>query len=282
MTDTQTLPAPESPPEAVPGATITPATRAERSTPYLIFILVLSVLSLVGLGLTTSDSLSPDEKHVLGIADDFICALFFLDFIVSMVKAPDRKAYFLRWGWLDLLSSIPMIDAFRMGRLARILRIIRILRGIRAARIIGQFLLGKRAESAFLAVSLISLLLVVVSSIAILQFEGHANSNITTAEDALWWSITTITTVGYGDRFPVTTEGRAIAAALMVCGVGLFGTLSGFIASWFLKPQQQQRDDDIAALTHEIRELRAALAATPLTGTSQTTTPAGPERAPPA
>ena len=57
-------------------------------------MLVLSVLSLIGLGLTTSDSLSPDEKHVLGIADDFICALFFLDFIVSMVKAPDRKAYF--------------------------------------------------------------------------------------------------------------------------------------------------------------------------------------------
>ena len=64
------------------------------------------------------------------------------------------------------------------------------------------------------------------------------NSNIKDAEDALWWSFVTITTVGYGDRFPVTTEGRLVGAVLMICGVGLFGTFTGFIASWFMEGEK--------------------------------------------
>jgi voltage-gated potassium channel len=74
--------------------------------------------------------------------------------------------------------------------------------------------------------------MITFSSIAILQFENAPDSNILTAEDALWWSYTTITTVGYGDRFPVTTEGRLIGVALMTVGVGIFGTYTALIAAW--------------------------------------------------
>jgi voltage-gated potassium channel len=107
---------------------------------------------------------------------------------------------------------------------------------------------------------MVSLLLIVVSSIAILQFETVPESNIKGAQDALWWAISTITTVGYGDRFPVTIEGRLVASFLMICGVGLFGTLSGFVASWFLKPTEELRDTELAVLIAEVRELRAAIA----------------------
>ncbi|HTU99381.1 MAG TPA: potassium channel family protein, partial [Luteitalea sp.] len=89
-------------------------------------------------------------------------------------------------------------------------------------------------------------------------------SNIKTAEDAIWWAATTITTVGYGDRFPVTTEGRMIAAMLMAAGVGVFGVLSGLLAAWFTEPAQAsaQRDEAIAelrALRDEIRMLQERL-----------------------
>jgi voltage-gated potassium channel len=82
--------------------------------------------------------------------------------------------------------------------------------------------------------------MVIFSSIAILQVEHAPNSNIKTAEDALWWSYVTITTVGYGDKYPVTTEGRIIAVFLMTIGVGLFGTFTAFLASWFIEETKKE------------------------------------------
>lgn len=84
------------------------------------------------------------------------------------------------------------------------------------------------------AAAIIAVLMIIFSSIAVLQVENDPNSNIKTAEDAIWWAYVTITTVGYGDKFPVTTEGRLIAALLMTVGVGLFGTFTAYLASWFV------------------------------------------------
>jgi voltage-gated potassium channel len=81
-------------------------------------------------------------------------------------------------------------------------------------------------------------LLIIFSSIAILQVEKDPASNIKSAEDAIWWAYVTITTVGYGDKYPVTTEGRVIAAVLMTAGVGLFGTFTAYVASWFVAEKQ--------------------------------------------
>jgi len=231
----------------------------DRKSPYVWFMLLVSILSLVGLAITTIGHLDPEQALILDMADNFVCVLFFTDFLVSLYSAPNRWSYFLRWGWLDLLSSVPAINAFRVTRAARVLRILRVIRGIRATKVLTQFIVQRRAESAFLAVSLLSLLLVVVSSIAILQFEGTPGSNISSAEDAIWWALETITTVGYGDRYPVTAGGRLIATFLMVFGVGVFGTLSGFVASWFLKPEQEKLDSELATLIAEIRELRKRL-----------------------
>jgi voltage-gated potassium channel len=232
---------------------------SDRKEPYVLFMLFLSMLSLIGLAMSTSGHLDKHQAEILGIADNFICILFFLDFLMSLYRAPNRLKYFFTWGWLDLLSSLPMIDALRLTRLARVVRILRLVRGIKATKVLAQFILNRRAESAFLAVSLVSILLLVVSSIAVLQFESLPESNIKTAQDAVWWSITTITTVGYGDKFPITAEGRLIASLLMVCGVGLFGTLSGFIASWFLEPGREKQDAELTELIGEIRMLRKQL-----------------------
>jgi voltage-gated potassium channel len=108
--------------------------------------------------------------------------------------------------------------------------------GSQASRILIHALTYRRRESAAWGAGLVALLVVFTASIAILHLERRADANIVTAEVALWWSITTITTVGYGDHYPVTTEGRMVAVALMAVGVGLFGTLSGMAASWFTEP----------------------------------------------
>jgi voltage-gated potassium channel len=82
---------------------------------------------------------------------------------------------------------------------------------------------------------ILAFLILIFSSIAILQVENTANGNIKTAEDAIWWAYTTITTVGYGDKYPVTSEGRLIAIFLMTFGVGMFGTMTAYISSLFIK-----------------------------------------------
>lgn len=229
---------------------------SKQNHPYVIFMLMLSIISLVGLAISASSSLTSEQGSILQVADLVICGLFFADFLWSVYRAPDRSRYLLHWGWLDLLSSVPMIDALRVTRVARIFRIVRLIRGIKATKILAQFILDRRAESAFLAALLLSILLVVASSIAILQFETGPASNIHSAEEAIWWAIATVTTVGYGDLFPVTTEGRIVASLLMIFGVILIGTLSGFAAAWFLKPSEAARESELAIVLAELRSLR--------------------------
>jgi voltage-gated potassium channel len=84
-------------------------------------------------------------------------------------------------------------------------------------------------------------------------------ANIVTAGDAMWWSVVTLTTVGYGDRFPVTAEGRIVATLMMTAGVGLFGAFSGFVASWFLRPAEHEQDDALREVRLELAAIRALL-----------------------
>ena len=160
---------------------------------------------------------------------------------------------------MDLVSSIPTVTPLRLGRIARVFRIFRVLRGVRATKLIASFILERRAESAFLAVFLVSLLMTVSAAIGIMHLETTPDANIKGSSDALWWAVVTITTVGYGDRYPVTPEGRMLGSLLMIVGVGLFGTLSGFVASWFLAPVHHRQQNDLDRLRSAIEGLRRAI-----------------------
>ncbi len=198
-----------------------------------ILVLVLSVYVLGSIIVDTFFNLPSEISKILGFLDNIICIFFILEFFIRFFKA-DNKLRFMKWGWIDLLCSIPNIDILRAGRTLRLIRILRILRAFRSTKNIVNHIFKSKAQGAFTTVILLALLLVVFSSISILQFENDPNSNIKTAEDALWWSYVTITTVGYGDKFPVTTGGRIIGVLLMTAGVGLFGTFTAYVSSWFL------------------------------------------------
>jgi voltage-gated potassium channel len=226
---------------------------------YQLFMLALCILALGLIGAQAAAALAPETRQILDVADLGLCALFFGDFLLSLWRAESRWRYLYTWGWIDLVSSIPAVSGLRWGRAARVVRILRALRGVRATRVLARAILTHRAQSVFLAVMLVSLLLLVFSSIMILQFENVPEANIKNGSDAIWWAFVTITTVGYGDRFPVTPEGRVVAALLMTAGVGLFGTFSGFVASWFIAPKAVAESTELAALRNEIALLRAAL-----------------------
>jgi voltage-gated potassium channel len=226
--------------------------------PYLLFILLVSIFAIVILAADMFVDPASDTARILRFCDTVLCGLFFLDFLLYFAHAKNKTKYMLTWGWLDLVSSIPAVGALRWGRAARLARVLRVLRGIRSARILMRFILERRAQRAGLAAAHMSIVVVAVSSIAILYFEGAAGSeaNIRSVDDALWWSFVTIMTVGYGDRYPVTMEGRCVAIGLMAVGVALIGTWAGIATSWFLAAADEKHHDNIHTLRLELQELR--------------------------
>lgn len=225
---------------------------------YQLFMLVLCVYSL-GILAFQATGPAPSTMAILDYADLAVCVLFLGDFLFSLYRAENRWRYFVTWGWIDLLSSIPAVDMARWGRAARILRIFRVLRGLRASHMMMTLLMKNRGQHTVMAALLAVIILITFCSMAVLHFEASPQANIQSAEDAVWWAITTITTVGYGDRYPTTTEGRMVAVLLMSAGVGLFGTFSGFLASWFSGEDEDETTKEIAALRVEIARLSQQL-----------------------
>ncbi len=176
------------------------------------------------------------QQHTIDLMNQFdriICALFASRFFWELYRAPIRRK-FLRWGWLDLVAATPEIEYLRGLRLARIVILVRLLRSTAsAAHELAAILKLDRAYTVMTATFAIGIASMLGAAFVLLGVEAHApGSNINTAGDALWWSLVTITSVGYGDYFPVTTVGRIVAGWLMVVGLGLVGSTTGLIASW--------------------------------------------------
>ena len=217
-----------------------------KLTPLNLLVLVLSLYVLIALAVSTFFQLPAEVERLLNLIDNVICLFFLVEFFIRFYQAKD-KVGFLKWGWIDLLASIPSFDYLRAGRTLRLIRLLRILRAFRSARHLIHYVFRDKTKGTFTTVAIIAVLVVIFSAIAVLQVETAPESNIKTAEDAIWWAYVTITTVGYGDKYPVTTEGRIIAVLLMTTGVGLFGVFSGLLASWFVEhneEKQQTREEE--------------------------------------
>jgi voltage-gated potassium channel len=203
------------------------------NTGYEIFIGLLSVLSLVNIVLL---SLLRDKglQTVVYAIDVLLSIVFLIDFLARLRRATSRLDYvFRQFGWADLLASLPFPQV-KILRVFRLIRVTRLLRRYGAGNI-ARSLIRHRAGSALLSLLFIAVLVLEFGSLTILHVEKSApEASITTASDALWYVIVTMSTVGYGDVFPVSTAGREIGSFIIVVGVGIFGPLSGYLAnpSW--------------------------------------------------
>jgi voltage-gated potassium channel len=246
-------------------------TSAQRpfSSAYELFILVLTIVSLVVMVFLILPVSEPTEQ-LLSVYDNVICVVFLFDFSMRLRRASPKRSYFIgERGWLDLLGSIPTfggafkyVALLRLARLSRLARISRLLRG-KGRQALAQDVLENRGQYAAVITLLAGMVVLIAASILVLQFDSRsADANITTGGDALWWSIVTITTVGYGDYYPVTTLARITAAFVMLAGVGIIGALASILASILVPPPKSEgAGEEPAAIGQELAELRAELAA---------------------
>jgi len=213
--------------------------RVPHSNAYNIFILVLTILSLAIMALLLLP-LPEQVLQVLWVYDNLICFVFLGDFILNMRRTKPSRDYFIgQRGWLDLMGSIPSLNILRitallrLARLSRLARISRLLRGENRKALIADVVQNRGQYATFITL-LSAMIVLVTSSVLVLEFESFAPpgaANIETGGEALWWAVVTITTVGYGDYFPVTTLGRLTGVAVMFAGVGIIGALASILAS---------------------------------------------------
>jgi voltage-gated potassium channel len=179
----------------------------------------------------------PDTSEIYRVLlyFDFVLCLFFIyDFFKQLYQSEHKWRYFYTSGWLDLLSSIPIVSETQLFRIFRIIRIVRIIRSIGSFKTIINFVREEVKSSLFGLLIFVQVTGIFLATLSVLYVEKDAG-NIKTAEDALWWSFITITTVGYGDHYPVTNLGRFLAVILTILGIVSFGALISFINNYFRK-----------------------------------------------
>jgi voltage-gated potassium channel len=233
-----------------------------RGNAYSIFILVLTIQSLAIMVLLLLPFGGPINDTLL-VWDNVICVVFLIDFAYNLATSHPRRDYFIdRLGWLDLIGSIPTLGAFRfmaLLRLARVARLGRLARqlGHQGRRELIRDIIRNRGQYALFLTVLLAFIVLTSASVLVLLFENVAtDANIRTGGDALWWAIVTITTVGYGDHYPVTALGRATAVVVMFSGIGIIGALASILASLLVTPAA---DSEAPTPEEEAAETRGAL-----------------------
>ena len=229
---------PQTAPAAPPSLpSMTRVERYERQSEIPMLLLALAFL-LAYAWPVLDPNLDPDLGANLVVLSWAVWAAFAADFAVRLWLAEDTWPYALRH-WYDVaLVVLPML---RPLRLLRLLALARVLNRSVAGSLVGQ------VSTYVVGVAVIA---VGLGAIAVLDAEQDAQgANITTFGDALWWAATTVTTVGYGDRFPVTTEGRLMAVALMVVGIAMVGAVTASVAAWMVSQVERDRssEDDFAS-----------------------------------
>ena len=205
--------------------------------------MALLAIVYVAVGFALDDPALQPMAPSLELAELVLTAVFVAEFSSRLLASRDRGAY-LRGHWIDLVALVPATRSFRVLRVLRLLRLVRAFAGV--YRALGH--VGSLAEHRGLQTIVLSWLGVMVICCAAIYFaERDINPAIRSPFDALWWGISTMTTVGYGDVVPMTADGRIAASALMLLGIGLFSAVTAIITS-FLVTSRPSTPDPITTI----------------------------------
>lgn len=216
-------------------------------------VLALIVLSLISFSIETLPDLSPTTRNVLAWVERLTVFLFTIEYITRIVVASSRARYiFSFFGVVDLLAILPFylalgidfrsVRAFRLLRLFRLAKLARYSHAVR--RLHRAVLIAKEELVLFASVAAV---LIFVSAVGIYHFERDAQpEQFASVFHSTWWAVVTLTTVGYGDVYPVTAGGRAFTFVVLVLGLGVVAFPAGLIASALSKAREEENAEDDA------------------------------------
>jgi len=252
---------------------------SRHSNAYNLFILLLTIFSLLLMVLLLLP-LDRDTLALLHFYDILLCLIFLVDFLTNLKRASRKSDYFIRErGWMDLLGSIPSLGLvfkysgiLRLARLNRIERILRHQRGQGTDGMVADVIRHRHQYVGYITI-LLTIIVLTTASVLVLQFESRSpDASIKTGWDAFWFSIVTITTVGYGDFSPVTVMGKVTAMFIMFSGLGIIAVLASLMARLLIGTQSDPAEDialdteveyaveqDLAIMKREMAEMRQFL-----------------------
>lgn len=200
-------------------------------SPVEMVVLSMTVFVVFSLVLQESITINPEMGRLLSWMDNVCCVVFLSEWIYRFVHAEKKRSFVLR-NFIDLIASIPFgwLPGLKALRLMRLVQVIRIAGSVNR---FATYCRHNSIQTARFAFFILFTLLMMTGPVLILFFEYDSGS-INTAENALWWTYCTVTTIGYGDLYPVTTGGRIFTVFVSLGGIGMFGILSTLLINYVI------------------------------------------------
>lgn len=218
---------------------------------YEICMLIIVLLFVFVLTIQSVQSIEIKYGRLLDFFDYIITAIFFLDYILRIYISENRIKYIFSFnGLVDLISILPTLipktildlRAIRVVRSIRIFRLFKLTRYTRATEMLSRVF--KKEKEVLLITFVIAISLIYISAVLIYGFENADQPEVfRDIPTSLWWAVATMTTVGYGDMYPITSAGKIIASMLIFVGIGIIAIPSGVISAGFLYELQEERKD---------------------------------------
>lgn len=209
---------------------------------FNIIILTLIIISLITFSVSTLPDLSDSQKYILDIIETITVIIFSIEYVLRIIYAEKKLKYiFSFYGLIDLLSILPFYLTtyfdFRSLRVFRLIRLFRIFKLTRYTEIIKKYKLAlKEIKNDLILFFSITLMTIYISGVGIYYFENDAQPEaFDSIFSSLWWAIITLTTVGYGDVYPITVGGKVFTFIILMIGLGIVAIPTGLIASSLTK-----------------------------------------------
>ncbi|WP_296384624.1 ion transporter [Winogradskyella sp.] len=218
------------------------ANNSKRSQWFAFFIQFLIILSVITFSIETLPDLKPQTRVILNSIETFCVIVFTFEYLARIYVADSKpKFVFSFFGIIDFLAILPFYLSFgidlrslRLLRMFRLFRLFKLVRYNKAMKHFAQAMLV--AKEQIILFMIITLMLIYFSAVGIYYFENQAQpEHFTSIFDSLWWSIVTLTTVGYGDVYPITVGGRVFTFFILLIGLGIVAIPTGIISSSLTK-----------------------------------------------